>query len=295
MKRSTDGEAANRAEVGRHTFAAIIPVHNRQDLATESVRSVLRQTRPAEEIIVVDDGSEPPYRLAGELQDQEGVRIVRVDRNGGAARARNLGVAHATSTHVAFLDSDDLWAPTHLAAITRALRALPGAPAGYSLCRGRFPWPLGMLKLRRIHAHRLGWNSPTWKTSGTVVERATFLSIGGFEETLRFREDTDLFLRLRESGSVARTNRVTVVFRRQRYGLSGEGDRDLARQRTDYLRVLDRQMERAWATDRMTRADEVRMRREFHRYWAARWFAVGAFRCAATEAAMARAASTHQA
>ena len=148
-----------------------------------------------------------------------------------------------------------------------------------------------MMKLRRIHARRLAWNPPTWQTSGTAVERATFLSIGGFEETLRFREDTDLFVRLREAGDVARTNRVTVVLRRQQHGLSREGDRDLARQRTDYLRVLNRQIERAQATGGMTRRDEVRMRREFHRYWAARWFAVGAFRRGVREIAMARAAA----
>lgn len=283
MSRPLRSSPSRRAEHERPTFSVIIPVHNRPKLAFEAIDSVLRQSHSPSEVIVVDDASCPPLLLEDPQRENKSIRLVRVEVNVGAAAARNLGALHATGTHLAFLDSDDLWCASHLSSIERVIREYPSAVAIYSLCRGRLLWPLGAMRPRRLHTRRIAWPSPVWKTPGTVVQRATFAMLSGFEESLQSREDTDLFIRLREAGRIASTGRITVVCRKQSAGLSRQGDRDLNRQQGDYLQVLKRQINRGRSSGAITEDDERRFLREFHRYWAVRWFAARDVRRAVRE------------
>jgi len=92
--------------------SVVIPFFNRSHLLRISVASVLHQTLPAHEIILVDDCSAEDTRwLTAEFP---AVRILRLTQNGGPARARYLGASEATGTHVATLDSDDFWYPDKL-------------------------------------------------------------------------------------------------------------------------------------------------------------------------------------
>ncbi len=181
-------------------------------------------------------------------------------------------------THVALLDSDDLWLPSHLELLAEAMREDSGAVAAFTLCLGRANWPLGAISLWRMHARRLGWPTPLWKTPATMVLRDVFLRLEGFEETLTYREDTDLFIRLQEVGPVIRTGRVTVVVRKQSTRLSSQGDNGGRRLREDYERVVLRQFERARESGKVRGLDEHKTWREFHRYWAVRWLVKGEFR-----------------
>lgn len=252
-------------------------MRDRPKLVLEAIESATQQSYPPIEVIVVDDASELP--LALDLTDAASLtlRLLRLERHSGAAAARNAGVRLAHGTHVAFLDSDDIWLPSHLERLVKAIEEDSGAVAAYSLCRGRARWPLGTMKLRRVHARRLGWPSPLWKTPATMVVRDVFLSLEGFEETLTYREDTDLFIRLQEVGPVMRTGRITVVVRKQPSGLSGQGDSAIRRLRDDYARVVVRQLERARASGKMRVLDGQKTWREFRRYWTVRWLIKGKF------------------
>jgi glycosyltransferase involved in cell wall biosynthesis len=98
------------------TFSVIIPTYGRAALLSEAIDSVLAQSFTDFECIVVDDASDDPPRLAS---DPRLALIVR-DHNGGAAAARNTGIAAATGRFVAFLDDDDVWRPGRLAAAAEA-------------------------------------------------------------------------------------------------------------------------------------------------------------------------------
>jgi glycosyltransferase involved in cell wall biosynthesis len=97
--------------------SVIIPTFNRSSQLATAVRSVLRQTQPALEVIVVDDGSTD---ATGELieslhfRDDPRFRYVRLEHR-GVSHARNIGVSLARHDLIAFLDSDDSWAPNKLA------------------------------------------------------------------------------------------------------------------------------------------------------------------------------------
>jgi len=88
-------------------YTVVIPTFNGGDLAAECVRSVVEQSRAADQIVVVDDGSTDA--TADLLQDRFGeVEVVRTPNRGRSA-ARNLGLARAEHDFVCFLDHDDLW------------------------------------------------------------------------------------------------------------------------------------------------------------------------------------------
>lgn len=94
----------------------VIPVFNGARTLRQSVHSVLDQTCRDLELVVVDDGStDETAHIVEELAGQDGrVRLVRRQRSGGPAAARNTGIASGTGRFIAFCDADDLWLPSKL-------------------------------------------------------------------------------------------------------------------------------------------------------------------------------------
>src|SRR5580658_4114105 len=91
--------------------SVVIPLYGRQALGERALRSARSQDVDGMEIIVVDDGSDPPSKLPADLASDPRVRLLRHEINQGAGRARDTGVAAAQGDWIAFLDSDDYWLP----------------------------------------------------------------------------------------------------------------------------------------------------------------------------------------
>src|SRR5579883_3011231 len=95
-------------------ISVVTPFYNRARYIAAAVDSVLAQTLPPAEVILVDDASAPAHARA--LDALAGrARVLRLPRNQGVAAARNAGLRAARGELVAFLDSDDLWEPDKLA------------------------------------------------------------------------------------------------------------------------------------------------------------------------------------
>lgn len=94
--------------------SVIMPVYNCEKYVAEAVESVLGQTYTHIELICIDDrstdGTLPILKSFGDR-----IALVEAPENGGIAKARNLGIAHATGEFIAFADADDIWKPTKLA------------------------------------------------------------------------------------------------------------------------------------------------------------------------------------
>jgi glycosyltransferase involved in cell wall biosynthesis len=179
---------------------AIIPVYNGAAFIRRSIESVLSQTRPADELIVVDDGSTDETRTIVQSYGAS-VRYL-YQRNGGVAAARNNGVNQATSEWIAFLDADDYWEPLKL---ERQLAASDNV----GLIGGRWfteepdkPRSVSMdvdpaffgrtLKARGSEAFHVAMN--LW--TGTVLVRRNLLGDQRFVSGLEPAEDRDLWIRL---------------------------------------------------------------------------------------------------
>lgn len=109
----------------------VIPAYNAERFISKTLESALRQELPAREIIVVDDGSTDATAPLVEAFAPRGVRLIR-QSNAGPGAARNAGITAATSSHVMFLDADDLLFPW---SIVNALRA--AGPGGAAIVLGQ--------------------------------------------------------------------------------------------------------------------------------------------------------------
>jgi glycosyltransferase involved in cell wall biosynthesis len=103
--------------------SVVIPAHNAEDTIDETLRSVRSQTHHALEIIVVDDGSRDQTASIARRHCEIDLRVRLIDQaNAGVAAARNTGWQAARSHLIAFVDADDLWAPTKIEQQLAALR-----------------------------------------------------------------------------------------------------------------------------------------------------------------------------
>jgi glycosyltransferase involved in cell wall biosynthesis len=184
-------------------FSVVIPVYNRADTLCEALLSVLAQSDPDFEIIVVDDGSDDePERVVRDLSDSR-ISIHRQQNQGGAA-ARNAGIDRARGEFVAFLDSDDRFLPHHLADMRVLLEGKTGV-AGYArviVDRGQ-----GRTFLKPPRAIGADEHMATYLLCDRGFVPTITLVVGAhwarrirYDERLRFAQDTDFAIRLYLAG-----------------------------------------------------------------------------------------------
>lgn len=105
--------------------SVILPTYNRADSLRMSCESVLNQSFKDLELLVIDDASSEDISTRVRELDDDRLRYIRRERNGGASAARNTGLAAAQGEYIAFQDSDDLWLPGKLERQVAQLDALP--------------------------------------------------------------------------------------------------------------------------------------------------------------------------
>ncbi|MBP6443120.1 MAG: glycosyltransferase family 2 protein [Gemmatimonadales bacterium] len=197
------------------TVGVVIPTFNRPDLVMLAVASVQAQQRPADRIVVVDDGGSTPMPDALRALESAGrVTLLRV-ANGGTAHARNAGAAIIDTEYLLFLDDDDTLYPDALAGLATILDAHPTATAAAGGGRRRFgdapprppEWPctepLDFETLMRGNA---------LFSSGTMVRRDAFVRVGGYEAAIPVAEDWDLWLKLAQLGPIMPSETVAVEY-----------------------------------------------------------------------------------
>lgn len=189
--------------------SAIIPTFNRRDYVTRAVDSVLAQTVPVDEIIVVDDGSTDGTIQT--IRSRYGSRVaVLRQENAGASAARNRGLREARGEWIAFLDSDDVWSPTK---IERQLEALATLGDGFGACFTDCKY-MGSSTSGRSAFERAGLETnsdfgelsnpmkyitgmyPVIYMQSLMVSRSLHDEVNWFDEALVVEEDVDLNFRL---------------------------------------------------------------------------------------------------
>ncbi len=206
------------------TISVIIPAYNAEKFIGEAIESALNQTRPAREIVVVDDAStDRTVEIARGYGDRVQVLVNKV--NSGPGHSRNAGVAASTGDYLAFLDADDKWLPEHLEDLAGLLDKWP--EAGFAV---------GAVRVfgdeERISPFFPAANAPTdvflnlmrgngiWPTA-TMVRRSVFQAVGGYTDVPAFyrgrriqTEDADFILNVALRFRCVCAPRVSALFRR---------------------------------------------------------------------------------
>jgi glycosyltransferase involved in cell wall biosynthesis len=201
-------------------ISVIVTVYNRFELTKRAVESVLTQTIPVSELVVIDDGSFDgtsellPRYIAGNSAWGERVRYIHQENQGPGA-ARNNGIAQATGEWLAFIDNDDLWLPQKLEWQFRALDQFKdhcGACISdawfmnnpfmkmtlFQLAAKEHEQTVGMIEdpLRyMLETNSIVGVHPVW-LQNLVVKTDLARKVGGFDPQLRFGDDDDFAFRL---------------------------------------------------------------------------------------------------
>jgi hypothetical protein len=239
-----------KREGGEPTVAVVIPTYNRADMLIDTLDSILYQTRAADEIIVMDDGStdgtaSAVNRLGG------AVDYMRQD-NSGKPAALNNALRHVNCDYVWLMDDDDLAMPN---AIQSHLEFLAGHPdidftySGHYKFRGERPprdpkaliqdtWPAQGVRPEELFVHSM-FGFPFY-LQGMLIPNRCLREVGPFDERLTFTEDYDMILRLARKFRGGRLECPTFYFRIHSGTRGPAHRRSLARDRRRNFREFEK-------------------------------------------------------
>jgi glycosyltransferase involved in cell wall biosynthesis len=239
----------------RVSVAAVIPCYNAARFVADAVDSVLAQTYPVGDVIVVNDGStDDSARILARYKSP--VRVIN-QVNRGMASARNAGIDAVTSSLIAFLDADDRWHPRKTEEQVRFLRDRPDVALVFSDrswidANGR---PVGA----PLHRHP---TEPSLRTllqgnfiqPSTVLLKRAALEADRFDEALHGTEDWDLWLRLAVRCQFGYVDKPLVDYRLHGSNTSTKSESMLR----GFVAVLDRALARGLPPDLRTAAEAHR-------------------------------------
>lgn len=204
-------QAPSRATRDGLRISAVIPLYNGANYIETALDSALTQNRPADEIIVVDDGStDRGPEIVESIATRAPIRLLRKP-NGGQSSARNLGIREATGDLIALLDQDDWWYPDHLSELSKPFLEQRRRNLGWVYSnldevdeQGRMVLHSCLRTLPFYHPKTDLFECLKYDMfvvpSATLVARSAVEAVGGFDETLSGYEDDDFFLRLFRAG-----------------------------------------------------------------------------------------------
>jgi glycosyltransferase involved in cell wall biosynthesis len=211
------------------TIAVIIPVHNKAPFVARAIASVLAQTRPVDELILVDDASTDGSLEEIRMFDDPRIKLLQRGEAGpGGYAARNLAIRHATSRWIAFLDADDTWDPCFIEEVAQLIARAPGRTGcvftGYErdwgdrpaerdkYSAGRAGDVFAPLDFDRFLSAWLTFEEcPIW-TSASAFRRDVLIRAGLFPERCRRGGDKDLWLRVMACADALSSPRVCATY-----------------------------------------------------------------------------------
>jgi glycosyltransferase involved in cell wall biosynthesis len=261
--------------------SVVIPCYGQARYLSDAIESVLAQTYPHLEVVVVDDAS--PDNTSEVAARYPGVRVVRQE-NTGLAGARNTGLRHTNGAYLVFLDADDRLLPNALADGLAAFSAHPEAAFVAGRCRhiDTMGSPLGTEQPHPEpgdHYEALLRSNVIWMPGCVLYRRVLFEAVGTFDGAVDASADYDMYLRVARQYPIHRHRSLVGDYRQHEGSMSRDPERMLAavvttlRRQWPYVRSIPALREAYQAGMRMWRAlygddfaSEVRRRLEHHEW-----------------------------
>jgi glycosyltransferase involved in cell wall biosynthesis len=219
------------------SVSVIIPVYNGERYLSEAIQSVLDQTLPPAEIIVIDDGSiDATSQIVADIATVSSVSIrYAYQENQGPAAARNTGIIESRGDILAYQDADDLWVYNRLSLQISILNLNPHALVVFGRTQCFFSDDKDMPS--PAISNDSDSSPPSWflGVQSGLYRRSVFDTIGLFDDKLRYHEDIDWFRRARSKGVVIYPHEdVVLLHRRHRNNMTN----DRLNLQTDLIRML---------------------------------------------------------
>ncbi len=236
--------------VERPFCSVVIPAFQAAEFIGQAIESVLEQSYPEHEIIVVNDGSTDDTEAVVRRYDGR-VRYIEQE-NGGPAVARNTGIAAARGEMLAFLDSDDWWAPNRLERCVEELLAQPEIDVvstdaflvdGDTATTKRWYGDLGNYEFPPPDRQLAAMIDCNFMFTSTLMARTLLARVGGFDPAYLGTEDYDLWIRMLRAGARFALIREPLSYYRVR---SESLSQNRVRQWAQHLSVLERHLPELW-------------------------------------------------
>lgn len=179
------------------SFSVIIPTYNRPEMLACAIKSVLDQKYTDFELIIVNDHIDP---IELEISSDPRVHLINSCKQKGPASARNVGLAVAQRKYISFLDDDDYFDPTFLTYTSQYLnKASPNI--GMAWTNAWFVSDENVESTYELNSSQLNESSLIDEFLcigtgyGVTFKRECLHKVGGFDESYRHIEDTELFIR----------------------------------------------------------------------------------------------------
>lgn len=199
---------------------AIVLTHNRKDLVVRAIDSVLVQTYPNIECVVVDDASNDGTKEM--LSVRSDIRYIYIpkEESCGGNHARNVGIKSAKGEYVAFLDDDDYWLPNKIDKQVALIKE-KGCEVVYGGMRAELVAKDNTIRYEDWAPHEGGEGDLSKKiltkiyttTSGLLVSKSALERVGLFDEKLRYWQEYELVIRLAQISEIYAVHESVFVYR----------------------------------------------------------------------------------
>ncbi len=269
------------------SVSILMCAHNAANYINETIDSVLAQTCPDFELIIVNDGSTD--QTSKVVKSYADARIVLIEqKNAGPAAARNTALQHATGKYLAILDSDDLWLPHYLEKMLNLFQADPKIDFAYPnaeyfgtpywdgkrfMDRDPSSLPITLDKLISRECNVF---------ISSIFKREIITKVGGFDPSLKGSEDLDLWFRICLAGyQFTFTNEVLVKYRKRPDSLSSGSENFYKNVIASIIKLKTNvnltAKQRELADNFITRVEAEDYDCRFHRKFAAKNFQAAAY------------------
>jgi glycosyltransferase involved in cell wall biosynthesis len=197
-------------------FSVVIAVYNKEKHIAKTLQSVLDQTYPHFEVVIVNDGSTDQSEAVIKSFTDPRITYYRQD-NKGAGAARNAAIEKAKFDHIALLDADDYWYPYYLQEQRNLILKYPDEcvfATNSEICRNgkifsrNYSVPINKNSENKFNYFKASYLDSILHSSSTVIKKAVFDEIGYYNPNIKSGQDTDLYVRLGLNYDVIFSSRV---------------------------------------------------------------------------------------